>query len=36
MYMEDQEDEDDGEFIDEEEKYAHVVDLDDESEALDD
>jgi chromosome segregation ATPase len=35
MDMEDQEDEDDDEFIDAEEKYAHVVDIDDESEALD-
>jgi hypothetical protein len=35
MDMEDQEDEDDDEVIDEEEKDALVVDLDDESEALD-
>jgi uncharacterized protein (DUF3084 family) len=35
MDMEDQEDEDDDEFIDEEEKDAPVVDLDDEFEALD-
>jgi hypothetical protein len=35
MDMEDQEDEDDDEFIDEEEEDVHVVDLDDESEALD-
>jgi hypothetical protein len=35
MDMEDQEDEDDDEFIDEEEKDAHVVDLHDESEPLD-
>jgi hypothetical protein len=35
MDMEDQEDEDDDEFIEEEEKDAHVVDIDDESKALD-
>jgi type IV secretory pathway VirB4 component len=35
MNMEDQEDEGDDEFIDEEEKDAHVVDIGDESEDLD-
>jgi hypothetical protein len=35
MNMEDHEDEDDDDFIDDEEEDAHIVDLDDESEALD-
>jgi cell division protein FtsB len=35
MNMEDHEDEDDDDFIDDEEEDAHIVDLDDESEASD-